>query len=222
MTDNSQRESAAQEQVKADDDSSDDTIRDDSTTSAPPDPREPDVESDGEGAGAASGHGDQPPEAAEGAGSSQAAAMEQGGVTMAAPVDRSEGEAKSVQAARKAHLTLSRIEPWPVMRFSFVISLVCFIVLFVAVAVIYVILSTFGVFEAVTDLLRSLTDGGEGDELTLHPEDWFSASRVLGYTGILGALNIVLITALSTVAAMLYNLAADLVGGIDVTLSESE
>ncbi|GAA3762290.1 hypothetical protein GCM10022205_57560 [Spinactinospora alkalitolerans] len=154
--------------------------------------------------------------------SSTAVSAEQGGVIMAAPEERSGSVPKTAKSARKAHLTLSRVEPWSVMKFSFVISLVCFIILFVAVAVTYTILSTLGVFDAVTDLIASLTDGGEGDDLSLDPENWFSPARVLGYTGLIGALNIILITALSTVGAMLYNLAADLVGGIDVTLSESE
>ncbi|PSK95528.1 transmembrane protein DUF3566 [Murinocardiopsis flavida] len=132
------------------------------------------------------------------------------------------GPSKPVKDSRKAHLTVSRVEPWSVMKFSFVISLVCFIILFVAIAVIYAVLSGLGVFDAVTDLVSSLTDGGEGDELALNPESWFSPAKVLGYTGLIGAMNIVLITALATVGAMLYNLAADLVGGIDVTLSETE
>ncbi|MDA2808017.1 DUF3566 domain-containing protein [Nocardiopsis suaedae] len=129
------------------------------------------------------------------------------------------GAAKS---ARKAHLSVSRVEPWSVMKFSFVISLVCFIILFVAVAVVYAILSGLGVFDALADMLTALTEGGEGEEVPIDPAGWFSPARVLGYTGLIGALNIILITALSTVGAMLYNLAADLVGGIDVTLTESE
>ncbi|GAA1756565.1 MULTISPECIES: DUF3566 domain-containing protein [Streptomonospora] len=129
---------------------------------------------------------------------------------------------KAAKSTRKAHLAVSRVEPWSVMRFSFVISLVCFIILFVAVIVLYGILSGLGVFDAITDLISSLTEGGEGDELNLRPEEWFSPGRVLGYTGLIGALNIILITSLSTIGAMLYNLAADLVGGVDITLSESE
>ncbi|WP_394350089.1 DUF3566 domain-containing protein [Streptomonospora sp. PA3] len=108
------------------------------------------------------------------------------------------------------------------MRFSFIISLVCFVILFVAVLVLYGILTSLGVFDAITELIASLTEGGEGDELNLHPEQWFAPGRVLGYTGLIGALNIILITSLSTIGAMLYNIAADLVGGIDITLSESE
>ncbi|RKS06606.1 transmembrane protein DUF3566 [Nocardiopsis sp. Huas11] len=130
---------------------------------------------------------------------------------------------KATLSSRKAHLTVSRVEPWSVMKFSFVVSLVCFIVLFVAITVIYVTLSMLGVFDEMTNMINALLEGdGAEDELGLNPAAWFSPGRVLGYTGVVGALNIVLITALSTVSAMLYNLVADLVGGVDVTLSEAE
>ena len=130
---------------------------------------------------------------------------------------------KASLSSRKAHLTVSRVEPWSVMKFSFVISLVCFIVLFVAIAVVYATLSMLGVFEELTSMIDALLEGDSGDgELGLNPAAWFSPGRVLGYTGVVGALNIVLITALSTVGAMVYNLVADLVGGVDVTLSEAE
>ncbi|TQN28597.1 transmembrane protein DUF3566 [Haloactinospora alba] len=157
--------------------------------------------------------------AAAGASAKQGA----GGNGPSAAAPKNQGPAvKATTSTRKAHLTVGRVEPWSVMKFSFVTSLVCFIILFVAVGVIYAILSGLGVFDAVSDVISSLTDGGEGEEVAVSPENWFSPARVLGYTGLIGALNIILITALSTVAAMLYNLAADLVGGIDVTLSETE
>ncbi|MFE1170503.1 DUF3566 domain-containing protein [Nocardiopsis sp. NPDC058789] len=130
---------------------------------------------------------------------------------------------KATLASRKAHLTVSRVEPWSVMKFAFVVSLVCFIILFVAVAVIYATLSMLGVFDELTNMISALLEGDGGeDELGLNPAAWFSPGRVLGYTGVIGALNVVLITALSTVGAMLYNLVSDLVGGVDVTLSEAE
>lgn len=133
------------------------------------------------------------------------------------------GAVKATLASRKAHLTVSRVEPWSVMKFSFVVALVCFIILFVAVAVIYATLSMLGVFDELTSMINALLEGDGGeDELGLNPAAWFSPGRVLGYTGVIGALNVVLITALSTVGAMLYNLVSDLVGGVDVTLSEAE
>ncbi|WP_028647924.1 DUF3566 domain-containing protein [Nocardiopsis sp. CNT312] len=130
---------------------------------------------------------------------------------------------KATLSSRRAHLTVSRVEPWSVMKYSFVVSLVCFIVLFVAVVVIYTTLSMLGVFDELSNMMTALLEGdGSEDELGLNPSAWFSPGRVLGYTGVVGALNIVLITALATVGAMLYNLVADLVGGIDLTLTEAE
>ncbi|PRX99582.1 DUF3566 domain-containing protein [Allonocardiopsis opalescens] len=124
------------------------------------------------------------------------------------------------KGVRKAHLTLSRVEPWSVMKFSFVISLVCFIILFVAVVVIYLILSGLGVFDALIDTLTQL--GNEDGGTDFDPSSWFSPGTILGYSGLIGALNVILITALCTVGAMLYNIAADLVGGVDMTLSETD
>jgi hypothetical protein len=124
------------------------------------------------------------------------------------------------QTGRQAQLTVGRIEPWSVMKFSFVISLVAFIVLFVAVAVLYAALSGLGVFSALQHSVSNITSsqGSNGFNLMTY----LSASRVLGYTGLLGAINVVLITALCTVGSVLYNLTANLAGGVEITLKESE
>jgi hypothetical protein len=121
---------------------------------------------------------------------------------------------------RQAQLTVGRIEPWSVMKFSFVISLVAFIVLFVAVAVLYAALSGLGVFSALQHSVSNITSsqGSSGFNLMTY----LSASRVLGYTGLLGAINVVLITALCTVGSVLYNVTANLAGGVEITLKESE
>ena len=127
---------------------------------------------------------------------------------------------RAARGGRQAQLTLARLEPWSVMKFSFVISLVAFIVLFVAVAVLYAVLSGLGVFDALQRTIESITSGQSSSGFNLN--HYVSASRVLGYTGLLGAINVVLITALSTVGAVLYNITADLAGGIEVTLKESD
>jgi hypothetical protein len=122
--------------------------------------------------------------------------------------------------AGRADLVVSRLEPWSVMKFSFLMSLVAWVVLFVAVAFLYFVLSSLGVFTSIQHTLTSVTSssGSSGTQLS----HWFSASRVLGYTMLLGAVNIVLITALSTVGAMIYNLVTHLGGGIEVTLRETD
>jgi Transmembrane domain of unknown function (DUF3566) len=121
---------------------------------------------------------------------------------------------------RQAMLTLSRVEPWSVMKFSFVASVVAFIILFVAVAVLYMVLSALGVFDSLQNTVSSITSSQSSSGTDI--SHWFSASLILGYTAMLGALNIVLITAMSTVGSVVYNLIAKTIGGIEVTLRETD
>jgi Transmembrane domain of unknown function (DUF3566) len=131
---------------------------------------------------------------------------------------RPKGSAK--RSARQAHLTVARVEPWSVMKFSFVVSLVAFVILFVAVAVIYSTLSALGVFISLQHVVQSVTSSQ--DSSGVNAAKWFTASRILSYTALLGALNIVLITAMSTIGAVVYNLTSRLIGGVEVTLRETE
>jgi Transmembrane domain of unknown function (DUF3566) len=121
---------------------------------------------------------------------------------------------------RRAQLAITRVEPWSVMKFSFMISLVGWVVLFVAVAALYYSLSKIGVFtsieKSVTDVTSSKASAG------VKASNWFSASRVLGYTMLVGAVNVVLITALATVGSVIYNLVTHVAGGIEVTLKETD
>jgi hypothetical protein len=124
------------------------------------------------------------------------------------------------RSARQAHLTVARIEPWSVMKFSFVVSLVAFVILFVAVSILYGTLSALGVFDSIQHTVENLTSST--DSSGVNAGNWFTASRVLGYTALLGSLNIVLITAMSTIGAVIYNLTSRLIGGVEVTLRETE
>jgi hypothetical protein len=106
------------------------------------------------------------------------------------------------------------------MKFSFVVSLVAFVILFVAVSVLYAALAGLGVFDSLQRVVSDITSsqGSAG----VNARTWWSASRVLGYTAMLGGLNIVLITAMATIGAVVYNLTSRLVGGVEVTLKETE
>jgi Transmembrane domain of unknown function (DUF3566) len=129
-------------------------------------------------------------------------------------------KASSKRSARQAHLTVARVEPWSVMKFSFVVSLVAFVILFVAVSLLYGALDGLGVFDSLQRLVTSLTSSQSS--AGVNASKWFSASRVLGYTALLGSLNIVLITAMATIGAVVYNLTSRLVGGVEVTLRETD
>jgi hypothetical protein len=126
------------------------------------------------------------------------------------------------RSPRKAHLVLRRVEPWSAMKFSFVVSLVCFVVLFIAVAVLYMVLSGLGVFDNIIQTVTQLTTADGKATSGVDIASWFEPVRILGYTALIGAVNVVLITAMSTLGAVIYNIASDLVGGVEVTFSEAE
>ena len=141
-------------------------------------------------------------------------------VVAAAPVPQARPKVSKASQARRANLVIARLEPWSVMKFSFLMSLVAWVVLFVAVALLYYALSGLGVFAAIQRTLSSVTSSQSSSGVNLAA--WTSASRVLGYTMLAGAVDIILITVLSTIGAMIYNLVTHLGGGIEVTLKETD
>jgi hypothetical protein len=125
--------------------------------------------------------------------------------------------AAAARGPRRARLTLKRVDPWSVMKFSFAVSIVLFIVMIVATTVLYVALDAMGVFDSVNETLGSLIGGGEGSFNFA-----ITAKGVIGASAVFGVVNMVLFTALATLGAFVYNVCSDLVGGIQVTLAEQE
>jgi hypothetical protein len=128
--------------------------------------------------------------------------------------------AQGAPSSRKAQLAIARIEPWSVMKFSFMISLVGWVILFVAVALMYFVLQKIGVFTSIENTVGLVT--ASKSRAGTDAASWFTASRVLGYTMLVGAVNVILITALATIGSVLYNLVTMLAGGIEVTLKETD
>jgi len=121
--------------------------------------------------------------------------------------------------ARKARLVLARVDPWSVMKLSFLLSIALAIVALVAVFVLWSVLDTMGVFESVGRSVESVTrssDNSQGIDIL----DYVGLDRVLSVTIALAGVNVVLMTALCTLGAFLYNMAAGLVGGLHVTFTE--
>jgi hypothetical protein len=137
------------------------------------------------------------------------------------PQARPTAPAQNGLQARSAQLRLHRLEPWSVMKFSFLISIVGWVVLVVAVSILYFALSKFGVFASIEHTVGLVTST-KSNPAGSNASSWFRASRVIGYTMLIGAINIVLITALATIGAVLYNLVTMVTGGVEVTLKESD
>jgi Transmembrane domain of unknown function (DUF3566) len=116
--------------------------------------------------------------------------------------------------ARRARLLVRHIDPWSTLKFSLVLAVAMFFVWLVAVGVLYGVLDGMGVFDKINGLYDEVS-GSTGERL-------ITPGLVLGMATLVGAVNIVLMTALATVGAFVYNICSDLVGGVEVTLAERE
>lgn len=119
---------------------------------------------------------------------------------------------------RRARLVLARLDPWSVLKLSFLLSVALGIVVAIAVAVLWYVLDALGVFTSASQTITEITASESDTGFDLM--QYVRLERVMTVTGILVGVNVILLTALSTLAAFLYNISASLVGGLQVTLSE--
>lgn len=127
--------------------------------------------------------------------------------------------ARGPRRTRKARLRLTRVDPWSVMKTSLLFGVAGAVIFFIATWVIWGIIGASGAFDSlnkvVNDLISSPTSTSKAQL-----SDYVNTGRVLGLTALVGAINAVLFTAISTLFAFLYNLAAQVMGGLEVTLAE--
>lgn len=122
------------------------------------------------------------------------------------------------RAPRRARLRLTRVDPWSVMKTSFLLSIAFAVVTVVSVAMVWQVLGAAGVWDSINSTIQE-SIGGE-DVAGFRIEDYLGTSRVLGFTMLVAAIDVVLITAAATLVAFLYNMSAALLGGVEITLAE--
>jgi hypothetical protein len=119
---------------------------------------------------------------------------------------------------RKARLRIAKVDPWSVMKTTFVLAIALAIVSIVAVALLWSALNALGVFTSLNKTLASIAPAGQTSNYTL--SNVLSFGKVISFTALVSVVNIVLFTALATLGAYLYNMCSSLVGGIEVTLAD--
>ncbi|GAA3435638.1 DUF3566 domain-containing protein [Kutzneria kofuensis] len=118
---------------------------------------------------------------------------------------------------RRASLQIKRVDPWSVLKLALVLGFAMFLVWMVAVGVLYSVLGGMNVWTKLNGTYNDLVQGGDNSG-----GDLISAGRVFGIAAVVGLVNVILFTAMATVSAFIYNVSADLAGGVEVTLSERE
>ena len=115
----------------------------------------------------------------------------------------------------RASMQIRRVDPWTVLKVSLVLSIALFFVWMIAVAFLYLVLGAMGVWSKLNSNVGDLLTNTSNAELV-------SSGAIFGGATLIGLVNIVLLTAMATVGAFIYNLTTDLVGGVEVTLADRD
>lgn len=118
----------------------------------------------------------------------------------------------SSRGPRRARLQIRHINPWTVLKFSCVLSIALFFVWLIIIGVLFGVLDAAGVIGKINSTVTTINGSGSNAPVT--------AGIVFGGAAIVGVVNMILFIALSTIGSVIYNLCADLVGGVELTLGE--
>ncbi|WP_082598080.1 MULTISPECIES: DUF3566 domain-containing protein [unclassified Kitasatospora] len=133
---------------------------------------------------------------------------------------RRPGPAAPVGRVRKARLRVTKADPWSVMKVSFLLSLAVGVVIIVATAVLWMTLDALGVFDSLGSTLKEMTGNESAGAVDLM--DYVGFGKVMMFTMLIAVVDVVLMTALATLSAFIYNTAAGFTGGVELTLAEED
>ena len=112
---------------------------------------------------------------------------------------------------RRVRRVIRRIDVWTVLKLSFLFYLCIFLVLLIAGIILWNVASSFNVIHNVEKFIKSLFDL---QTFTLRP------AVILEASAFGGALLVILGTGANVLAAVFYNLMADVIGGVQILVLE--
>ena len=126
--------------------------------------------------------------------------------------------AKTIAGPRRVRLALTRVDPWSIMKVSFMLSVAVGIMIVVAAIFVWLMLDALHVFSTIKELASTVLNSDSNAYTALL--EYLKLSRAISMATIIAVINIILATALSTIGALLYNVTAAFVGGVHLTLAD--
>lgn len=126
---------------------------------------------------------------------------------------------QSTSGSRQARLYLSRVDPWSVAKAAFMLSIAVGIIIVVAVSVLWLALSSLGVFDTLSRNVNEVVGNSQANFDLMSVLDF---TRVLGVTIVVASVEVILVSILATIFAFMYNLTVGLTGGVEVVLTDHQ
>ncbi|MGH2829865.1 MAG: DUF3566 domain-containing protein [Actinomycetota bacterium] len=121
------------------------------------------------------------------------------------------GPVQYARSWRRARLVIRKIDPWSVLRFAALFYFCLLLIMLLGSAIIFALLKAFGVVTRLEELLSTFFTTVE-----------ISGGAIFRWLFLFGLLGTIVATAVTVFLAFLYNLIADVVGGIEIAVSQRD
>ena len=123
-------------------------------------------------------------------------------------------DAQPTHSVHRVRRIIRRVDPWTVLKVSFIVYLVAAFGFMLASVMFWEVVERSGIPQKITDFLIQITLLDEGEAPFSNTEQFIRLSAILAVAWA------VLSSGLTTLGAIMYNLVADVVGGVEVVLLE--
>jgi Transmembrane domain of unknown function (DUF3566) len=119
---------------------------------------------------------------------------------------------------RRTRVVVKRVGPWSVLRFSLVFYFCMMVALWLGLFIVYQFLGSIGVLHSIEHSFRNLNPASRNK---LNWGDWsFHTGWIFSRLFLIGLVMVLFGSIVNLIGAFLYNLLADMMGGIELTLAE--
>jgi hypothetical protein len=112
-------------------------------------------------------------------------------------------------STKQVRLKLVYVDFWSTVKLSFLAGICLAIIAVVGTFLIWTVLDRTGIFDQVNSLFKDISGAGGSDLRSI-----LGLGQVMGFSLIVAILDIVVVTALGAVFALLYNLSVKITGGL--------
>ena len=116
--------------------------------------------------------------------------------------------------SRQAKVVITRVQPWSILKFSLLFYFCIMLIFVFGLLILYWLLGLIGVLDTVTKTLQQFAFGSTKSGFKINGFWIFSRLFVVGVIGVVGW------SIVNMFIAVLYNLVADVIGGVQITMSE--